>query len=157
MATCALSQIFVKNSFSFCSNLSTRCFSSCVSSWACSITISSASFPSLVTCNFIASALDRNCTSCVTLTCSLYSDFVGILATTNCTYARYLSVVCSMALSTYNISIVIWKVGIPCPTSLIVSSSFCAVLPLASMSRGIGYVPLSFIWVSCIYSRTFLM
>jgi hypothetical protein len=38
-----------------------------------------------------------------------------------------------------------------------VSSSFCTVLSLTSIARGIGFVPLSCIFTACIYSKTCLI
>jgi hypothetical protein len=132
-------------------------FSSCVSILTCSTTSSSASSPFMVTCNSIIFVLARNCTSCATLTCSLYNAFVGILVNTNCTYTRSLSGIWAMASLTYNISVVIQKLGLVFTMIWIVSSYFCAVLSFSFFARGIDYVPLYFLCIDCIYYKTYLM
>jgi len=157
MAPCTLSGIFVRTSFSFCSNLSAHYFSSCVSIFTFSIIVSSSSLPSLVTCNFVAYSLARDCTSCATLTCNLYNSFFGMLSNTNYTSMRYLSGICAMASLTYTMYVVLWKLRLTFATSWIVSSSFYAVFSIASISRGIGSTPLSCSWATCIHSRSSLM
>jgi hypothetical protein len=62
-----------------------------------------------------------------------------------------------MASSTCNISFVIWKLRIDCATFWMVYSSFCMVLSSASVTWGIGYVPLSCLYIAFIFSNTFLI
>jgi len=62
-----------------------------------------------------------------------------------------------MASSTYNIFVVIWKFILSCTMSSIVSSSFCVVMSLVSVGRGINSSPISCIWDVCIHSKTYLM
>jgi hypothetical protein len=114
--TYMLSGILLKTSFSLCSNLYVCLFSSCVSRFTYFTTNYMASFPFLVTCNSFTSILSHVFTSYVTSTCSLYNASVGILSNTNCTYSRSLSGIWDKALSTYNIYVFIWKLGLSCTT-----------------------------------------
>jgi hypothetical protein len=62
-----------------------------------------------------------------------------------------------MASSTCSMSVVIWKLWLTYTTIWIVSSSLCMVLSSASVAQGIDYVPLSYICVACICSKTCLI
>lgn len=154
---CALPRILVKTSFSFVSKLSLHCFSSFVSIFNYLTTSSKESFPFLVSYNSAASVLACDCTSYTTLTCSLYSSFVGIFSNTNSTYARYFNGFWAMASSICIISDIILKLGLVFFMVWMVSYSFGAVLSSASIVHGINSIPLSCLCVTCICSRTFLI
>jgi hypothetical protein len=143
MASCALSRIIEKFSFNLCSKLSACCISYFVSRFTCSTTSSRESLPFLVFYNYVTSVLACDCTSCGTLTCNLYSAFVGIFANTNCTCARYLSGVWAMDSSICKIFDVSGKLGFDCTMVWMVSSLFGVILSFAFVAGGVGYVPLS--------------
>jgi hypothetical protein len=98
-AAYTLSGIFLKTSYNLFSNLSACFFSSLFSILNCSIFICSIYLTSLAISSSVASALARDCTSCVTLTCNLYSDFVGIFAKTNSNCSNSLSGFCAISSS----------------------------------------------------------